>query len=136
MPFDANTNRSRKQNRFPDCRGTEVAISNRVGGSAPAKTPKKAGKKPRKAASGQKEMLMPIDGKKQAKETTAKNPSPDRNASRRKSKPETRTFSGGARERGPLACAGFPSQIGRKSQHALFRRRQAGRSQHPRRVPT
>jgi DNA end-binding protein Ku len=35
------------------------------GGAAPeAKAPKKAGKKPRKAAAGQKEMLMPIEGKK------------------------------------------------------------------------
>jgi hypothetical protein len=38
---------------------------------APAKATKPA-KKPRKAASGQKEMLMPISGKKQAKETVAK----------------------------------------------------------------
>ena len=41
--------------------------------TAPAKAAKPA-KKPRKAASGQKEMLMPIDGKKVAKETTAKKP--------------------------------------------------------------
>ncbi len=34
--------------------------------------PAKSGKKPRKAARGQKEMLMPIDGKKAAKETAAK----------------------------------------------------------------
>jgi len=38
----------------------------------PANAPKKSAKKPRKAASGQKEMLMPIAGKKQAKETGAK----------------------------------------------------------------
>ena len=38
----------------------------------PANAPKKSAKKPRKAASGQKEMLMPIVGKKQAKETSAK----------------------------------------------------------------
>ncbi|TWA90425.1 Ku protein, partial [Bradyrhizobium stylosanthis] len=38
----------------------------------PANTSKKSAKKPRKAASGQKEMLMPIAGKKQAKETAAK----------------------------------------------------------------
>jgi DNA end-binding protein Ku len=31
-------------------------------------------KKPRKAASGQKEMLMPIEGKKPAKEAAAKQP--------------------------------------------------------------
>ena len=35
-------------------------------------TPKKSVKKPRKAASGQKEMLMPIAGKKRAKEAGAK----------------------------------------------------------------
>jgi DNA end-binding protein Ku len=38
----------------------------------------KAGKKPRKAAAGQKEMLMPIAGKKQAKETAAKKPAAGR----------------------------------------------------------
>ena len=38
------------------------------------KAPKKSGKKPRKAAAGQKEMLMPIAGKKQAKETATKKP--------------------------------------------------------------
>lgn len=36
--------------------------------------PKKTAKKPRKAAAGQKEMLMPIAGKKPAKETAAKKP--------------------------------------------------------------
>ena len=36
--------------------------------------PKKSAKKPRKAAAGQKEMLMPITGKKPAKETAAKKP--------------------------------------------------------------
>ncbi|MGX9432464.1 MULTISPECIES: non-homologous end joining protein Ku [Bradyrhizobium] len=41
--------------------------------AAPAKAAKPA-KKPRKAAAGQKEMLMPIQGKKQAKETAAKKP--------------------------------------------------------------
>jgi DNA end-binding protein Ku len=44
------------------------------GGAEPAKPSKKSGKKPRKAVSGQKEMLMPIAGKKQAKETAAKKP--------------------------------------------------------------
>ncbi|MGX9429619.1 MULTISPECIES: non-homologous end joining protein Ku [Bradyrhizobium] len=39
----------------------------------PAKVAKPA-KKPRKATAGQKEMLMPIQGKKQAKETAAKKP--------------------------------------------------------------
>ena len=49
------------------------ALRKSVGGAAPAK-PSKPSKKPRKAASGQKEMLMPISGKKQAKETVAKKP--------------------------------------------------------------
>src|SRR5258708_17706735 len=48
------------------------ALRRSVGGAEPAK-PSKLAKKARKAASGQKEMLMPIAGKK-AKETTAKNP--------------------------------------------------------------
>ncbi|SFQ21099.1 DNA end-binding protein Ku [Bradyrhizobium sp. Ghvi] len=42
--------------------------------AAPAKAAKPA-KKPRKAASGQKEMLMPIEGKKAAQEATARKPS-------------------------------------------------------------
>jgi DNA end-binding protein Ku len=46
------------------------ALRRSVGGAEPAKA-SKASKKPRKAASGQKEMLMPIEGKK-AKETPAK----------------------------------------------------------------
>jgi DNA end-binding protein Ku len=51
------------------------ALRRSVGGAAAeTKAPKKAGKKPRKAAAGQKEMLMPIAGKKQAKETVAKKP--------------------------------------------------------------
>jgi DNA end-binding protein Ku len=52
------------------------ALRRSVGGSAPAETraPKKPAKKPRKAAAGQKEMLMPIEGKKASKEPTAKNP--------------------------------------------------------------
>jgi DNA end-binding protein Ku len=44
-----------------------------VGGAEPAK-PSKPSNKPRKAASGQKEMLMPIQGKKTAKETAVKKP--------------------------------------------------------------
>ncbi|MDI1265271.1 MAG: Ku protein, partial [bacterium] len=45
------------------------------GGAAPAKeAPKKSGKPPRKAAAGQKEMLMPIAGKKPAKEAAARKP--------------------------------------------------------------
>lgn len=43
-------------------------------GAAPTEAPKKSGKKPRKAAAGQKEMLMPIAGKKPVKETAAKKP--------------------------------------------------------------
>jgi DNA end-binding protein Ku len=35
-------------------------------------TPKKSAKKPKKAAPGQREMLLPISGKKPAKETAAK----------------------------------------------------------------
>ncbi len=46
------------------------ALRRSVGGAAPAKAMKPL-KKPRKA-SGQKEMLMPIAGKKPAKEATAK----------------------------------------------------------------
>jgi hypothetical protein len=42
-------------------------------GTAETKTTKKAIKKPRKAAVGQKEMLMPIESKK-SKEATAKKP--------------------------------------------------------------
>jgi DNA end-binding protein Ku len=38
------------------------------------KAPRKSAKKPRKAAAGQKEMLMPISGKKQAKEAATKKP--------------------------------------------------------------
>ncbi|OAF12388.1 Ku protein [Bradyrhizobium centrolobii] len=44
------------------------------GGAAETKAPKKSAKKPRKAAAGQREMLMPIAGKKPAKETAAKKP--------------------------------------------------------------
>ena len=51
------------------------ALRKSVGGAAAeTKAPKKSAKKPRKAAAGQKEMLMPIAGKKQAKETAAKKP--------------------------------------------------------------
>jgi DNA end-binding protein Ku len=52
------------------------ALKRSVGGAASeTRTPKKSTKKPRKAAGGQKEMLMPIAGKKPAKEATAKKPS-------------------------------------------------------------
>ena len=51
------------------------ALRKSVGGpAAETKASKKSAKKPRKAATGQKEMLMPISGKKVAKETTAKKP--------------------------------------------------------------
>jgi DNA end-binding protein Ku len=50
------------------------ALRRSVGGaSAETKAPKKSAKKPRKAAAGQKEMLMPIVGKK-PKEAAAKKP--------------------------------------------------------------
>jgi DNA end-binding protein Ku len=49
------------------------ALRRSVGGAAAeTSAPKKPAKKPRKAAAGQKEMLMPIAGKKQAKEGAAK----------------------------------------------------------------
>ena len=50
------------------------ALRKSIGGGAAAATeaPKKPAKKPRKAAAGQKEMLMPIAGKKPAKETAVK----------------------------------------------------------------
>ena len=48
------------------------ALRQSVGGAAETKAPKKPAKKPRKAAAGQREMLMPIAGKKPAKETVAK----------------------------------------------------------------
>jgi DNA end-binding protein Ku len=60
------------------------ALRRSVGGKAAASESapsKKPAKKPRKAAAGQKEMLMPIAGKKAAKETAAKKPA----AGRRKS---------------------------------------------------
>ncbi|WLA63804.1 non-homologous end joining protein Ku [Bradyrhizobium diazoefficiens] len=51
------------------------ALRKSVGGAAAeAATPKKPAKKPKKASAGQKEMLMPIAGKKPAKETAAKKP--------------------------------------------------------------
>lgn len=52
------------------------ALRRSVGGAAAGMaSPKKAAKKPKKASAGQKEMLMPIAGKKPAKETAAKKPS-------------------------------------------------------------
>ena len=56
------------------------ALRKSIGGAAAAEinAPKKPAKKPRKASAGQKEMLMPIAGKKQAKETAAKKPAAGR----------------------------------------------------------
>jgi DNA end-binding protein Ku len=55
------------------------ALRRSVGGAGAAEpkkdSPKKGGKKPRKAAAGQKEMLMPIAGKKSGKEAAVKKPS-------------------------------------------------------------
>jgi DNA end-binding protein Ku len=48
------------------------ALRKSIGAAAPAK--EKPAEKARKVASGQKEMLMPIDGKKPAKEAAAKKP--------------------------------------------------------------
>jgi DNA end-binding protein Ku len=51
------------------------ALRRSVGGAAAeSSAPKKPAKKPRRAAAGQKEMLMPIAGKKSAKEAAAKKP--------------------------------------------------------------
>jgi len=51
------------------------ALRRSVGGAAAeTRATKKPAKKPRKAAAAQKEMLMPIAGKKTAKETAAKKP--------------------------------------------------------------
>ena len=51
------------------------ALRKSLGSSAAAAAPaNKAARKPRKVASGQKEMLMPIAGKKPAKETATKRP--------------------------------------------------------------
>jgi DNA end-binding protein Ku len=49
------------------------ALRRSVGGAAAeTKAPKRSGKKPKKASRGQKEMLMPIEGKKPAKEPATK----------------------------------------------------------------
>jgi DNA end-binding protein Ku len=48
------------------------ALRRSVGKEAGPEKSSKPAKKPRKAASGQKEMLMPIEGKKPGKEATAK----------------------------------------------------------------
>ena len=52
------------------------ALRKSIGGGTAAATeaPKKSAKKARKATVGQKEMLMPIAGKKPAKEAAAKKP--------------------------------------------------------------
>ena len=60
------------------------ALRRSVGDPAAAtKTPQKSRKTPQKTSAGQKEMLMPIAGKKQAKEAPAKKPATT--GSRRKS---------------------------------------------------
>jgi len=51
------------------------ALRRSVGSAGSEKTAKKSAKKQRKAAAGQKEMLMPIAGKQRAKETAEKKPS-------------------------------------------------------------
>jgi DNA end-binding protein Ku len=53
------------------------ALRKSIGGGGPARLepPRKPAKKSKKAAPGQKEMLMPIAGKKPAKEAAAKKPS-------------------------------------------------------------
>ncbi len=50
------------------------ALKRSVGPAAETKSTKKSAKKPRKAAAGQKEMLMPIAGKKASKEAAEKKP--------------------------------------------------------------
>jgi DNA end-binding protein Ku len=50
------------------------ALRRSIGAAEPAKSSKPS-KKPRKAAAGQKEMLMPIEGKKPTKEAVSKRPS-------------------------------------------------------------
>jgi hypothetical protein len=50
------------------------ALRKSIGGAGSTKDDPKPAKKPRKVASGQKEMLMPIAGKKPAKEAAAKKP--------------------------------------------------------------
>jgi len=50
------------------------ALRRGVGGAAPTKAAKPA-KQPKKAAAGQKEMLMSIEGKKTAREAETKKPS-------------------------------------------------------------
>src|ERR1700756_4339547 len=54
------------------------ALRRSVGGSAAETSTPRKSKKTRRAAAGQKEMLMPIAGKKQAKETAAKKPAAGR----------------------------------------------------------
>jgi len=49
------------------------ALRKSIGAAEPARDAKPA-KKPRKVANGQKEMLMPIAGKKPAKEVVARKP--------------------------------------------------------------
>jgi DNA end-binding protein Ku len=53
---------------------TEARPHSVGGAAAKTKAKKKPAKKAKKATAGQKEMLMPIAGKKPAKETAAKKP--------------------------------------------------------------
>ena len=62
-----------KPDRFENVVDPMDALRKSIGAAEPAKGATPA-KKPRKAASGQKEMLMPIAGKKPAKEVAAKKP--------------------------------------------------------------
>ena len=67
--------RSKERPRGENVVDLMEALRRSVGGraaDAKAKSPEKAAKKPRKASAGQKEMLMPIEGKKQAKAAPAK----------------------------------------------------------------
>jgi DNA end-binding protein Ku len=60
------------------------ALRRSVGADAETGVQKKAAKKSRKTAAGQKEMLMPIAGKKPAKEVAAKNRRPSRSVGQRR----------------------------------------------------
>jgi DNA end-binding protein Ku len=55
-------------------RGENVVYWSVGGRAAETREPKKPAKKSKKASAGQKEMLMPIAGKKPAKESAAKKP--------------------------------------------------------------
>ncbi len=63
----------RRSDRAERTSSTSWRLCDGAGAAAELSTPKKS-KKPRKTAAGQKEMLMPIAGKKQAKETAVRKP--------------------------------------------------------------